>query len=91
MVASGKEWESGRLNKNNGCNKILVLHNDNINSFEYVIDCLCEICDHDGIQAEQCAILTHFTGKCQIKIGELDELAPLQNQLTDKNLVVSID
>lgn len=91
MVGFGKEWESGRLSKNNGDQKLLVLHNDNVNSFEYVINCLCEVCGHDDIQAEQCAFLTHFTGKCQVKVGELDDLTVLQNRLKSKNLNVSIE
>lgn len=91
MVAFGKEWESGRLSKNKGNQRLLVLHNDNVNSFDYVINCLCEVCDHDAIQAEQCAFLTHFKGKCQVKVGELDDLLLLQNRLKNKNLNVSID
>ncbi len=91
MVAFGKQWKSGHLSKGDGNHKMLVLHNDNVNSFDYVIDSLCDICDHDDIQAEQCAFLTHFKGQCQIKTGEINELIPLKDKLLSKNLTVSID
>lgn len=91
MGTFGKERGSGRLSKKNGNLKTIVLHNDNVNSFEYVIDCLCEVCGHDDIQAEQCAFLTHFTGKCEIKFGEMDDLVLLHKRLKDKKLIVSID
>ncbi len=90
MVAFGKEWESGHLSKGDSKSKMLLLHNDNINSFDYVINSLCEVCDHDDVQAEQCAFITHFTGKCQIKIGTVEELLPLKNRLLTKNLSVTI-
>ena len=90
MEAFGKHWESGHLRKGDRKHKTLMLYNDNINSFEHVIDSLCEVCDHDDIQAEQCAFLTHFKGSCEIKVGSVDELVPLKDRLLNKNLTVSI-
>ena len=46
----------------------LILINDNFNSFDYVIDCLTALCDHDMIQAEQCALITHNNGRCKIYV-----------------------
>ncbi|MGQ1783497.1 MULTISPECIES: ATP-dependent Clp protease adaptor ClpS [unclassified Saccharicrinis] len=90
MVAFGKKWKKDGLSKSNGKQKMLVLHNDSVNSFDYVIETLCEVCDHDDIQAEQCAFLTHFKGQCEIKVGVVDELIPLKDRLLNKNLTVSI-
>ena len=91
MESFGKKWESGQTSNRDSNNKVLTLYNDNVNSFDYVIDTLCEICDHDGIQAEQCAFLTHFVGQCQIKVGSVENLIPLKNRLQNKNLIVTLD
>jgi ATP-dependent Clp protease adaptor protein ClpS len=48
----------------------IVLFNDDVNTFDHVIDSLIEICDHTLEQAEQCAILVHYKGKCTVKTGE---------------------
>ncbi len=91
MESFGKKWKSGRLSKDKQQLKSLTLYNDDINSFEFVIQALCEVCDHNDVQAEQCAFLTHFTGKCQIKIGTKEELSPIHKQLQDKQLSVTIE
>lgn len=72
-------------------NRNLVLYNDDVNSFDYVISCLIEVCDHDIIQAEQCAFITHFKGKCDIKKGDYKYLKPIKQNLVDKGLRVTID
>ncbi len=69
----------------------LVLYNDNVNTFNHVIQSLEDICDHDGLQAEQCALLTHTKGFCEIKRGNYTELLDLQNLLTAQKLKVTID
>ncbi|NPA36879.1 MAG: ATP-dependent Clp protease adaptor ClpS [Chlorobi bacterium] len=69
----------------------LVLHNDDINTFEYVIDTLCEVCRHNLEQAEQCAMITHYKGKCEIKKGTLSELKVIKNVLSERNLSVTIE
>lgn len=53
---------------------VLVLYNDDHNTFDYVIKCLVEICDHTPIQAEQCAYIVHFNGKCDVLHGEESKL-----------------
>lgn len=75
------------LNKN----RKLILYNDDVNSFDYVIDCLVEVCEHDVIQAEQCAFITHYKGKCDVKTGDYKSLKSLKEHLVDKGLRVSID
>ncbi len=68
----------------------LWLYNDDVNSFDDVIDSLIEVCDHDPIQAEQCAFITHAKGKCMVKKGELKDLEILMVALFDRGLTVSI-
>lgn len=69
----------------------LVLYNDDVNTFEYVIECLVDICDHTEEQAEQCALTAHLRGKCSVKTGTFSELKPLFDQLTQSQLSMTID
>tara|TARA_B110000444_G_scaffold89662_1_gene84785 strand:- start:102 stop:371 length:270 start_codon:yes stop_codon:yes gene_type:complete len=68
----------------------LFLINDDFNSFDYVVDCLTAICDHEIIQAEQCALLTHYKGSCEIVMGEITYLEPLREDLELYGLNVEI-
>ena len=70
--------------------KSLFLINDDFNSFDYVVDCLTAICDHEIIQAEQCALLTHYKGSCEIAMGEISDLEPLREDLALYGLNVEI-
>ena len=70
--------------------KSLILINDDFNSFDYVVDCLTAICDHETIQAEQCALLTHYKGSCEIVIGDSSNLEPLREDLALYGLNVEI-
>lgn len=54
----------------------IILHNDDVNTFEHVIRCLIRICDQTAEQAEQCAYLVHYHGKCVVKTGTYDDLKP---------------
>jgi len=69
----------------------LVLHNDDFNSFDYVMETLVEICDHSMTQAEQCATITHFKGKCEVKSGPLNEMRELRFKLISRGLNASVD
>jgi len=69
----------------------LVLHNDDINSFDYVMEILVEICDHSLTQAEQCATITHFKGKCEVRSGSVTEMRELRYQLISRGLKASVD
>lgn len=69
----------------------LILYNDDVNTFDWVIESLMKICRHDGIQAEQCAHLVHFTGKCGIKRGSAKELRPMCEALLDRGLSAVIE
>ena len=72
-------------------NRHLILHNDNVHTFDYVIASLIDICHHEIDQAEQCAYIVHFKGKCDVKNGVYDELHLMKDQLTSKGLSVTID
>ena len=91
MVSSGQQqpWENQQENQEE--RRWLILHNDNINTFEYVIETLCEVVHHDELQAEQCALITHYKGKCDIKKGSVEELASLKDTLQQRELLVTID
>jgi len=52
----------------------IVLFNDDVNTFDFVMDSLMDVCEHSLEQAEQCTILVHYKGKCTVKTGELKEL-----------------
>lgn len=68
----------------------LILYNDDVNTFDYVIDSLVEVCAHDVVQAEQCAYLVHYTGKCDVKNGSFDQLQPMRAELSRRGLSVAI-
>ena len=69
----------------------LILHNDDVNTFDHVITSLIDICKHEQHQAEQCAFIVHFNGKCDVKSGVYDVLYPMKEKLTSKGLSVTID
>ncbi len=68
----------------------IILHNDDVNTFDHVILSLMEICDHDPIQAEQCAMIVHYNGKCSVKRGTFDQLEPKCTALLDRGLSADI-
>jgi ATP-dependent Clp protease adaptor protein ClpS len=68
----------------------IVLFNDDVNTFDFVIDSLIEVCDHTLEQAEQCTILVHYKGKCTVKTGEYNELKPRCTKLLNKGLSAEI-
>jgi ATP-dependent Clp protease adaptor protein ClpS len=91
MAPYDKRKEEPGSSKERMGDHLLVLHNDNVNTFDDVIDALIEHCDHDDLQAEQCATLTHYLGYCEIKRGSYRELSDLQKLLFEKSLKVTID
>jgi len=64
----------------------IVLHNDEVNTFDFVINSLINVCEHTEEQAEQCTWLVHFKGKCTVKTGELKELEPRCSRLLSLGL-----
>jgi ATP-dependent Clp protease adaptor protein ClpS len=64
----------------------IVLYNDDVNTFDHVIETLMRVCEHTAEQAEQCALLVHYKGKCTVKTGELAELVPQCSALLEAGL-----
>lgn len=71
-------------------NRELVLHNDEVNTFDHVIDCLIRICGHDLLQAEQCTMIVHYNGKCTVKTAEFNKLKPMWSALVEEGLNAEI-
>ncbi|MFN5324017.1 MAG: ATP-dependent Clp protease adaptor ClpS [Bacteroidota bacterium] len=69
----------------------LVVHNDDVNTFDFVIESLMKVCRHSRLQAEQCSIIIHYKGKCSVKEGEFDELRPMCEALLDRGITATID
>lgn len=68
----------------------IILFNDDVNTFDHVIDTLIDVCDHEPLQAEQCALLVHYTGKCVVKTGTYKELEPQCSALLNAGLSAEI-
>jgi len=69
----------------------LIVWNDDVNTFEWVIETLMEICGHTHEQAEQCAYLIHFQGKYAVKQGSFDELKPMCEAITDRGIGATVE
>lgn len=89
-LKSRPEIEHG-IDEGIGLERLLILHNDDEHSFDYVIDTLVEVCDMDLVQAEQCTYLVHYKGKCDIKKGAYGFLNPFRQGLIDRGLNATID
>lgn len=70
--------------------KELMLFNDDFNSFQHVIEMLCKYCNHETVQAEQCAWIVHNNGKCMVKRDKYSSLKPIYDALLEAGLSVKI-
>lgn len=68
----------------------LLLYNDDVNTFDFVIETLMEVCKHHPIQAEQCTYLVHYKGQCEVKKGLVEELVPYCDALLRRGLSAKI-
>ncbi len=68
----------------------LVIYNDDVNTFDWVIDTLIKVCKHTNEQAEQCTIIIHYKGKCSVKEGVFDDLLPMRNAICDRGISAEI-
>src|SRR5690606_17575427 len=68
----------------------IVLYNDDVNTFDHVIETLIQVCDHSPEQAEQCSIIVHYNGKCTVKTGDFDDLKPRCSMLLEAGLSAEI-
>ena len=85
-----KSFTSGDTDELQSEGKSLVLFNDDHNTFDQVIVALVDVCEHDHQQAEQCALVAHFKGKCRVRSGPFDELKPLHEEMGRRDLTVEI-
>lgn len=68
----------------------IVLFNDDVNTFDHVIETLVDVCNHSYEQAEQCSILVHYKGKCTVKTGPYNDLKPRCTKLLQAGLSAEI-
>lgn len=69
----------------------LILHNDDYNTFDWVITCLMKVCDHEQDQANQCAHIVHFKGECDVKYGDYEKISVMKDKLASAGLSVTIE
>ncbi|HEX2534222.1 MAG TPA: ATP-dependent Clp protease adaptor ClpS [Chitinophagaceae bacterium] len=69
----------------------LIVWNDEVNTFEWVIETLVEVCGHSHEQAEQCAYIIHFRGKYAVKQGSYDELKPMCDAITERGIGATVE
>ena len=89
---SAKEKLSEKVKSDSKEKKIseIVLYNDDVNTFDHVIETLIYACEHTSEQAEQCSLLVHYKGKCTVKTGAYDELKPRCSKLLEAGLSAEI-
>lgn len=68
----------------------IILYNDHVNSFDHVIMCLVAFCDHGFQQAEQCATIVHYKGKCAVKHGSKEDMIERAKKLSEEHLTVEV-
>ncbi|TQD33654.1 ATP-dependent Clp protease adaptor ClpS [Haloflavibacter putidus] len=68
----------------------IIVFNDEVNTFDHVIEMLIKICEHDALQAEQCTLLIHYKGKCGVKSGDYEDLKPRCSKLLEAGISAEI-
>ncbi len=71
--------------------RTLMVFNDEVNSFGHVIETLMKVCKHGRAQAEQCTYIIHFNGKCQVKKGTYETLAPMKEGILNAGIHAAIN
>ncbi|HMT53717.1 MAG TPA: ATP-dependent Clp protease adaptor ClpS [Saprospiraceae bacterium] len=74
-----------------GMKSQLIVYNDDYNTFDWVIQCLMEVCNHTQEQSEQLSILVHFKGKATVKTGTMTLLKPMKDALIERGLSAVIE
>ena len=69
----------------------LDLHNDDHNTFDWVIQCLIKVCNHEYEQANQCAHIVHYKGKCDVKYGDYETISTMKEKLQSAGLSVTME
>ena len=91
---SGTKWQT-RENEDTdileAVHHNLIVWNDDVNTFDWVIESLVDVCGHETLQAEQCALIIHHKGKCGVKKGSFEELRPQAEELINRSIQATID
>jgi ATP-dependent Clp protease adaptor protein ClpS len=87
--AKQQQWDDVLTDVEDPCN--LIVWNDEVNTFEWVIETLVEICEHSHEQAEQCAYIIHYQGKYAVKNGIYDDLKPMCDAITERGIGATIE
>lgn len=90
MSAQEKTSEEVLLEEKVVTQNEIVLYNDDVNTFDHVIETLIYACDHTAEQAEQCSLIVHYKGKCTVKTGLYDDLKPRCSMLLEAGLSAEI-
>ena len=69
----------------------IILYNDDVNTFDHVINTLISVCDHTLEQADQCSLIVHYKGKCSVKTGSYSDLKPMCTELLQAGLSAEIE
>ena len=68
----------------------LIIYNDDVNTFDHVIDSLITVCKHEIVQAEQCTWIIHYNGKCAVKKDSMTKLKPMRDALCERGINAKI-
>lgn len=90
-MENNKEQKQPNQKSSSSPTRHLILYNDDINTFGYIMESLIEVCEHDDLQAEQCTYLAHHKGKIDVKAGTTYYLGPMQEALLNRGIKASID
>ena len=74
-----------------GLSSALIVYNDDHNTFDWVIQCLMEVCSHSFEQSEQLSLIIHYKGKASVKVGQFEELKTMKDALVDRGLSAVIE
>ncbi len=90
MSTKEKIREQVKVKESISFDREIVVYNDDVNTFDHVIETLMKVCNHTSEQAEQCSLIIHYNGKCTVKTGALDKLKPQCLQLLDAGISAEI-
>ena len=85
-----KEWEIEEVDVIDIEEHNLVVYNDDVNTFDHVIQTLIEVCNHTPEQAEQCTIIIHYKGKCSVKEGSFEKLKAMRDAICDRGISAEV-
>ena len=91
MSTKVKTRERVSVKEATSINNEIIVYNDDVNTFDHVINCLIEICRHTLEQAEQCALIVHHKGKCSVKTGTFEEMKLMCEKLCVEGLSATVE